>query len=116
MQHDVPERKLRGNSGTEDTNSEPKNTVMDRELERKNSARARENSDMNAKVGSDFEGYEKVIVRNGVGSRNENGERLCRFCGMNDLIIKARYFHTRKSTNKHGCPLMDGLLTRSLTY
>ena len=33
MQYDIPGQTLRGNPGTEDANSEPKNTVDDRKLE-----------------------------------------------------------------------------------
>ena len=43
--------------------------------------------DLNAKVGSDVEGYERVMGKHGVGTRNDNGEKLCDFCGMNDLVI-----------------------------
>ena len=41
-QHDAPERKPRGNSGAEDCNSKPKNTVENRKLERENFVCTRE--------------------------------------------------------------------------
>ena len=48
--------------------------------------------DLNAKVGSDVEGYERVMGKHGVGTRNDNGEKLCDFCGMNDLVITGTIF------------------------
>ena len=52
--------------------------------------------DLNAKVGSDVEGYERVMGKHGVGTRNENGEKLCDFCGMNDLVITGTIFPHRE--------------------
>ena len=63
--------------------------------------------DMNAKLGSDVEGYERVIGRHGVGSRNENGERLCDFCGMNDLVITGTLF-PHKEIDKQMWTSSDG--------
>lgn len=48
--------------------------------------------DLNVKVGSDVEGYERVMGKYGVGIRNDNGEKLCDFCGMNDLVIIGTIF------------------------
>ena len=48
--------------------------------------------DLNAKVGSDVEGYERVVGKHRVGIRNDNGEKLCNFCGMNDLVITGTIF------------------------
>ena len=48
--------------------------------------------DLNAKVASDVEGYERVMGIHGVGTRNDNGEKLCDFCGMNDLVITGTIF------------------------
>ena len=39
--------------------------------------------DMNAKVGNN--NYESVMGKHGLGQRNDNGERLCDMCGMNEL-------------------------------
>ena len=43
--------------------------------------------DLNANVGEDNEGYENIIGNHGVGERNDNGERLVSFCGLNNLVI-----------------------------
>ena len=43
--------------------------------------------DVNAKIGEDNEGWEKVMGRHGLGRMNENGERLATFCGNNDLVL-----------------------------
>ncbi|XP_068713171.1 craniofacial development protein 2-like [Montipora foliosa] len=43
--------------------------------------------DLNAKVGSDVEEYERVMGIHGVGTRNDSGEKLCDFGGMNDVVI-----------------------------
>ena len=48
--------------------------------------------DLNAKVGSDVEGYERVKGKHGVRTRDDNGGKLCDFCGMNDLEIKCTIF------------------------
>ncbi len=48
--------------------------------------------DLNAKAGSDVEGYERVMGKHAVGTRNDNGEKLCAFCGMNDLVITGTIF------------------------
>ena len=45
--------------------------------------------DLNAKVG---EGYENIIGRHGVGERNDNGERLVDFCGLNNLMVTGTIF------------------------
>ena len=43
--------------------------------------------DLNAKVGEDNDGYENIIGSHGVGERNDNGERLVDFCGLNNLVV-----------------------------
>lgn len=48
--------------------------------------------DMNAKVGYDREGYERVIGIHGMGQRNDNGGRLCEICDMNELVITGTLF------------------------
>lgn len=55
--------------------------------------------DMNAKVGCDREGYEKVIGTHGMGQRNDNGKRLCDICDMNELVITGTLF-THKDKHK----------------
>ena len=41
---------------------------------------------MNAKVGNDNWACESVTSKHGLGQRNDNGERLCDKCDMNELI------------------------------
>ena len=48
--------------------------------------------DLNAKVGEDNEGYENIIGSHGVGERNDNGERLVDFCGLNNLVVTGTIF------------------------
>ena len=48
--------------------------------------------DLNAKVGEDNEGYENIIGSHGVGARNDNGERLVDFCGLNNLVVTGTIF------------------------
>ncbi|XP_068739487.1 craniofacial development protein 2-like [Montipora capricornis] len=48
--------------------------------------------DMNAKVGDDNSEMEEVIGRHGLGSRNDNGERLCEYCSINGLVITGTCF------------------------
>ncbi|XP_068704802.1 craniofacial development protein 2-like [Montipora foliosa] len=73
--------------------------------------------DLNAKVGSDVEGYERVMGLHGVGTRNDNCERLCDFCGMNDLVITGTIFPYKKihkqtwiSLDRRTCNQIDHLL------
>ena len=48
--------------------------------------------DMNAKVGNTPEPYEGIMGRHSVGVRNDNGEILCDFCAMNNLVITGTLF------------------------
>ena len=48
--------------------------------------------DLNAKVGEDNDGYENIIGSHGVGERNDNGERLVDFCGLNNLMVTGTIF------------------------
>ena len=48
--------------------------------------------DMNAKVGDDNEGYERVMGRHGLGKCNDNGERLREMCDLNELVITGTRF------------------------
>ena len=47
---------------------------------------------LNAKVGEDNDGYENIIGSHGVGERNDNGERLVDFCGLNNLVVTGTIF------------------------
>ena len=48
--------------------------------------------DLNARVGVENEGRERVIGKNGYGIINDNGERLCSFCEENDLVVGGSLF------------------------
>ena len=48
--------------------------------------------DMNAKVGNDNWAHESVMGKHGLGQRNDNGERLCDMCDMNELVITGTLF------------------------
>ena len=48
--------------------------------------------DLNAKVGSDNTGYERMMGKHGLGMQNDNGERLCEFCQLNGLVITGMLF------------------------
>ena len=51
--------------------------------------------DLNAKVGTDNTDFEGVMGKHGIGTRNDNGERLTEFCAMNNLIIGGTLFQHR---------------------
>ena len=64
--------------------------------------------DLNAKVGDDRTGVEHVIGAHGIGTRNENGERLVDFCSNHNLVIGGTQFRhkdihklTWKSNDRH---------------
>ncbi|GFR97755.1 craniofacial development protein 2 [Elysia marginata] len=48
--------------------------------------------DLNAKVGSDNTGFEEYMGKQGVGARNQNGERFLEFCIGNNLVIGGTIF------------------------
>ena len=48
--------------------------------------------DVNAKVGGENWDYDKVVGKHGLGQQNENGERFCEFCDMNELVITGTLF------------------------
>ena len=48
--------------------------------------------EMNTKVGEENWDYDEVMGKHGLGQRNENGERLCKFCDMNELVITGTLF------------------------
>ena len=50
---------------------------------------------MNAKVGNQNENYERVMGKHGLGERNNNGERLCELCDMDELVITGTLFPHR---------------------
>lgn len=48
--------------------------------------------DLNAKVGTDNVGREHIMGKNGIGMRNDNGERFVEFCTEEDLVIGGTLF------------------------
>ena len=48
--------------------------------------------DLNAKVGSNNNGFERTMGIHGLGIQNENGEKLCEFCQSNGLVIPGTLF------------------------
>ena len=69
--------------------------------------------DLKAKVGINVEGYERVMGKHGVGTRNVNGEKLCDFCGMNDLVITGTIFPHKQtwiSPDRRTCNQIDHVL------
>ena len=48
--------------------------------------------DLNAKVGSDNTGYERTMGKHGLGTQNDNGERLCELCQLIGLVITGTLF------------------------
>jgi hypothetical protein len=51
--------------------------------------------DLNAKVGSNNQGWEMVMGRHGLGDMNENGELFAEFCLNNDFVIGGTLFRHR---------------------
>ena len=81
---------------TEDTEEEEKDTFYD-SLQRTVDETPRHDvllvmGDLNAKVGSDNEGKEGTMGREGLGDGNNNGERLSTFCQENNLVIGGTLF------------------------
>ena len=48
--------------------------------------------DFNAKMGNGNKGYENKLRKNGIGSLNDNGQRLIDFFQLNDLVISGSLF------------------------
>ncbi|VDO50887.1 unnamed protein product [Schistosoma margrebowiei] len=48
--------------------------------------------DFNATVGTNNTGYEDIMGRQGLGERNENGERFANLCAFNELVIGGNIF------------------------
>ena len=82
--------------------------------------------DLNAKVGADNSGIDRVMGRHGSGIINENGERLVEFCTTNNLVIGGTLFPHREIHKITWCSpngrdrnqidhlLINGKLRRSL--
>ena len=58
--------------------------------------------EMNTKVVEENWDYDEVMGKHGLGQRNENGERLCEFCGMNELVITGTLFPPKNTQGNMG--------------
>ena len=90
---------------TEDANAEVKDAFYDQLQTAVESVHAHDMllilGDLNAKVGSDNTGREHVTGKHGIGTINDNGERLADFCEENNLLIGGTLFqhkHIHKTT------------------
>ncbi|VDP03466.1 unnamed protein product, partial [Schistosoma margrebowiei] len=52
--------------------------------------------DFNAKVGTDNTGCEDIMGRQGLGERNESGERFANLCAFNKLVIGGTIFSHKR--------------------
>jgi len=52
--------------------------------------------DLNARIGADNTGHEKVMGRHGEGEMNNNGERFVNFCEENRMVIGGSVFQHKK--------------------
>ena len=90
---------------TEDANAEVKDAFYDQLQTAVQSVHAHDIllilGDLNAKVGSDNTWREHVMGKHGIGTINDNGERLADFCEENNLLIGGTLFqhkHIHKTT------------------
>ena len=58
---------------------------------------------MNAKAGNLVSRFERVMGRHGMGTVNDNGERLKESCDFNEMVITGTIFRTSKFTSRLGC-------------
>ena len=59
--------------------------------------------DLNTKVRDENKDMEEIIGKHGLGSRNDNGNRLCDFRSINGLSSQERASHTEQPTKQLGC-------------
>ena len=48
--------------------------------------------DLNARPGNNTIGRDRVMGKHGIGTMNDNGERLCHFCEENNMVIGGTLF------------------------
>ena len=51
--------------------------------------------DLNARPGNNNIGRDRVMGKHGIGTINDNGERLCHFCDENNMVIGGTLFQHR---------------------
>jgi len=71
--------------------------------------------DMNAKVGNNNTSFERVMGKHGLGQRNNNGERLCEICDMNELMITGTLF-PHKTIHKATWTSPDGVTKNQIDH
>ena len=71
--------------------------------------------DLNAKVGTDNAGYELHMGKQGIGVRNENGERFLDFCTENNMIIGGTLFK-HKDIHKFTWTSPNGLIMNQIDH
>ena len=52
--------------------------------------------DLNAKIGSDNQGYEKVMGVHGLGVMNDNGERFVNACAAKNIVVGGSVFPQKR--------------------
>ena len=57
--------------------------------------------DANAKIGSDNIGYEDIMGKHGLGTMNNNRERLADMCAFNRLVIGGSIFPPQEDTQNN---------------
>ncbi|PVD21686.1 hypothetical protein C0Q70_17485 [Pomacea canaliculata] len=71
--------------------------------------------DLNAKVGSDNTCREHVMGKHGIGTINDNGERLADFCEENNLLIGGTLFQ-HKDIHKATWTSPDGITKNQIDH
>ena len=71
--------------------------------------------DANAKIGSDNTGYEDIMGKHGLGTMNNNGERLADMCAFNRLVIGGSIF-PHKRIHKITWVSPDGLTENQIDH
>ena len=51
--------------------------------------------DLNSRPGNNNIGWDRVMGKHGIGTINDNGERLCHFCEENNMVIGGTLFQHR---------------------
>jgi exonuclease III len=71
--------------------------------------------DFNAQVGKDNEGWEEAMGQQGLGERNDNGERLLSYCSVNKLKVGGSLF-THKDIHKGTWRSPNGLTVNQIDH
>ena len=71
--------------------------------------------DLNVKVGGDNSNKEEVMGAHGIGTINDNGERLCELCSTNGFIITGTIFH-HKDVHKATWKSPDGRTVNQIDH